>query len=106
MNREQAANILDAYVLLDMTNAKAASDALREVILDAMTSSAYNHGTLRTPNGITMGSPWRVETVPSSYPTNWDGTPKVTCTGVDPMFGRTTSASTVCANDHTQEAVE
>lgn len=38
MNRKQAENILDAYVLLSTTNAKAASDSLREVILDAMTS--------------------------------------------------------------------
>ena len=36
MNRKQAENILDAYVLLSTTNAKAASDSLREVILDAM----------------------------------------------------------------------
>ncbi len=98
MNRKQAENILDAFVLLSTTNAKAASDALREVILDAMTSYKTS--------GITMGSPWRVETVPCSYPTNWDGTPKVTCTGVDPMFGHTTSASTVYANGHVQEKVE
>ena len=98
MNREQAGNILDAYVLLYETNAVRATDALREVILDAMTEYKSS--------GITMGSPWRVETVPCSYPTNWDGTPKVTCTGIDPMFGHTMSASTVYANGHTQEAVE
>lgn len=41
MNRKQAENILDAYVLLSTTNAKAASDSLREVILDAMTTTYY-----------------------------------------------------------------
>lgn len=41
MNREQAENILDAYVLLSMTNNEAASDSLREVILDAMTETRY-----------------------------------------------------------------
>ena len=41
MNREQASNVLDAYVLLSTTNAKAASDSLREVILDAMTTTYY-----------------------------------------------------------------
>lgn len=28
---------------------------------------------------------------PTSYPTNWDGTPKVTCTGVDPAFNTNTA---------------
>ena len=79
MNRTQAEHILDAYVLLNTTSAK---EALREVILDAMTG--YK------PSGITMGSPWRVETVPCSYPTNWDGTPKVTCTGIDHAFNKVT----------------
>lgn len=37
MNREQAENILDAYVLLSETKMEKASDSLREVILDAMT---------------------------------------------------------------------
>ena len=108
MNRNQAENILDAYYVTVKVygDDAAAAKSLREVILDAMTSSTYNHGTLRTPNGITIGSPWRGEAVPCSYPTNWDGTPKVTCTGIDPMFGHTTSASTVYANGHTQEAVE
>lgn len=41
MNREQAGNILDAYALLVTSKAKAASDALREVILDAMTEVRY-----------------------------------------------------------------
>ena len=104
MNREQAGNILDAFVLTLLGREEVdvampnAHYALRAVILDAMTDCKSS--------GITMGSPWKVETVPCSYPTNWDGTPKVTCTGVDPMFGRTTSASTVYANGHVQEAVE
>ena len=79
MNRTQAEHILDAYVLLNTTSAK---EALREVILDAMTDCK--------PSGITMGSPWRVETVPCSYPTDWDCTPKVTCTGIDHAFNQVT----------------
>ena len=83
MNREQAGNILDAYVLLCETEFDAACDSLREVILDAMTSFKAS--------GITTSNPWRVETVPCSYPTNWDGTPKVTCSGVDPLFKEVTA---------------
>ena len=104
MNREQACSILTAFVITAIGNDEfevampGAHDALREVILDAMTGYKAD--------GITISNPWRVETVPCSYPTNWDGTPKVTCTGIDPMFGHTTSASTVYANGHTQEAVE
>ena len=79
MNRTQAEHILDAYVLLNTTSAK---EALREVILDAMTDCK--------PSGITMSSPWRVETVPCTYPTDWDGTPKVTCTGIDHSFNQVT----------------
>ncbi len=41
MNRKQAENILDAYTLLSTTSAKAASDSLREVILDAMSETRY-----------------------------------------------------------------
>ena len=83
MNRTQAEHILDAYVRMRMHESdKDASDALREVILDAMTNYKAE--------GITVGSPWRVETVPCSYPTNWDGTPKVTCTGIDHAFNQVT----------------
>ena len=46
MNKEQAENILDAYVLLSTTNEKAASDSLREVILDVMTTTYYPPMTL------------------------------------------------------------
>lgn len=49
MNREQAGNILDAYVLLSTTKTKAASDALREVILDAMTEYRYYPLTISRP---------------------------------------------------------
>lgn len=83
MNRQQAEHILDAYVRIRMNEAdKDASDALREVILDAMTDYKSN--------GITMSSPWKVETVPCSYPTDWHGTPKVTFTGIDHSFKQTT----------------
>lgn len=92
MNRDQASNILDAYVsvcyALDAggnadADAKKAKKSLREVILDAMTG-------YKTEN-ITFSSPWKVETVPCSYPTDWDGTPKVTCTGIDPVFNERTT---------------
>lgn len=49
MNRKQAENILDAFVLLSTTNAKAASDSLREVILDAMTNVTYYPLTISSP---------------------------------------------------------
>ena len=83
MNRTQAEHILDAYVDMECGGGdNKARAALREVILDVMTDCK--------PSGITMGSPWRVKTVPCSYPTNWDGTPKVTCTGIDHAFNRVT----------------
>ena len=79
MNRTQAEHILDAYVLLNTTSAK---EALREVILDAMTNYKAE--------GITFSSPWNVKTVPCSYPTDWSHTPKVTCTGIDHAFNQVT----------------
>lgn len=83
MNREQAENILDAYVLLSTTSNKAASDSLREVILDAMTEYRSKPTT------------WPSITIPTTnYPTNWDGTPKITCTGIDQAFN-TDTVSTV-----------
>ena len=84
MNREQAEHILDAYACMRIREYdKDASDALREVILDAMTE--YRSKPTTWP-GITVS--------PTSYPTNWDGTPKVTCTGIDPAFN-TNTVSTV-----------
>ena len=89
MNREQAEHILDAYLLtcrkIDAdgiypdTESENVRDALREVILDAMTE--YRSKPTTWP-GITVS--------PTSYPTNWDGTPKVTCTGIDPAFNNNT----------------
>ena len=58
MNREQAGNILDAYVsvcyALDAdgnvdSDAKKAKKSLREVILDAMTSVSYYPLTISSP---------------------------------------------------------
>ena len=81
MNREHAEHILDAYLstcyavdadgMYPDTDSKKARDSLREVILDAMTE--YRSKPTTWP-GITVS--------PTSYPTNWDGTPKVTCTGL------------------------
>lgn len=93
MNREQAEHILDAYLstcyavdadgIYPETDSKKARDSLREVILDAMTE--YRSKPTTWP-GITIPT--------TSYPTNWDGTPKVTCTGIDPAFN-TNTVSTV-----------
>ena len=87
MNREQAEHILDAYVRMRMREYdKDASDALREVILDAMTEyrAKSNYPSITYPQAT-----W-VDT--TKLPTNWDGTPKVTCTGIDPAFGTNTVA--------------
>ena len=70
MNREQAENILDAYVLLSANKNKAASDSLREVILDAMTE--YRSSGVTVSPGIT----WPV-TKPMTVPTYHQ--PIVTC---------------------------
>ncbi len=49
MNRQQAEHILDAYTRIRMREADSdASDALREVILDAM--SEYRTSTITVPN--------------------------------------------------------
>ena len=96
MNREQAEHILDAYLsvchkvyadgIYPDTESENARDALREVILDAMTE--YRSKPTTWP-GITLPS--------TNYPRDWDYalkpqttcpdyTPKVTCTGIDPAF--------------------
>lgn len=73
MNREQAEHILEAYINLECGGGdNKARQSLREVILDAMTE--YKSKPTTTWPGITIPT--------TSYPTNWDGTPKVTCTGL------------------------
>lgn len=62
MNSEQASNVLDAYVLLSTTNAKAASDSLREVILDAMTTTYYPISISQEPYKPTITWKNEVET--------------------------------------------
>lgn len=81
MNREQAEHILDAYVRMRMRESdNDASDALREVILDAMTEYRVKPTT------------WPGITIPTTnYPMNWDATPKVTCTGIDPAYNTNTA---------------
>ena len=84
MNREQAENILEAYVTLECDGGdNKARMSLREVILDAMTEYKSNTSTGWQGYGITLPA--------TSYPTKWDGTPKVTCTGIDPAFGTNTA---------------
>lgn len=71
MNRKQAEHILDAYTRLRMEEAdKNASDALRGVILDAMTETRYS-----------SISNYPTITVPTTLPYN-NGT-IVTCDGGD-----------------------
>ena len=86
MNREQAEHILDAYVRMRVCESdKDASDALREVILDAMAGYKTN---APQPSITYPYATWVDMTKP---PTNWDGTPKVTCSGIDPMFEQRTA---------------
>ncbi len=49
MNRKQAENILDTYVLLSTTDMEAASSSLREVIIDAMITASYYPLTISSP---------------------------------------------------------
>ena len=93
MNREQASNILDAYLLIwSNPNMDDASKALRDVILDAMTQ--YKPSTVTVPN-ITFPN-----TIPTTYPKitytdnskNWDVTTSVTCSGIDHADKQTTGA--------------
>ena len=84
MNREQAGHLLDAYEKMARSYDADAANALREVILDAMTEYRAN-----TPKpGITY--PFATWVDNSKIPTNWDGTPKVTCSGIDPAYNAKT----------------
>ena len=75
MKREHAERILDAYVRMRISEFDPdASDALREVILDAMTG--YKSQTISTFPGITLPS---------------DGKPLVTYTSNDPLRGACTT---------------
>lgn len=81
MNRQQAEHILDAYVRMRIHESdKDTSEALREVILDAMTEYKTNVPKSNVPY------PFVTWVDLTKLPTNWDGTPKITCTGVDPVF--------------------
>ena len=83
MNREQAANILDAYVsvcyALDAdgnvdSDSKKAKKSLREVILDAMTNTTYYPITITQP-----------KTEPYKLPYTWTST---------------SGSGVICANGH------
>lgn len=84
MNRQQAEHILDAYVLMSASKMKESSDALREVILDAMTEYRVKS------NYPSITYPYATWVDTTKLPTNWDGSPKVTCTGIDPAFNNNT----------------
>ncbi len=68
MNREQAGHLLDAYVRMMMRDPDEATDALREVILDAMTSYRA------TTPGITLQGAY-----PLTVPNVINNKPIVTC---------------------------
>lgn len=63
MTRTEAEHLLDAYVLMGVQSMPKAKEALKEVILDAMTSTTYYPITISNPK------PW------PSWPY-----PQVTCT--------------------------
>lgn len=87
MNREQAEHILDAYLLtcrkIDAdgiypdSESEKARDALREVILDAMTEYRVKS------NYPSITYPYATWVDTTKLPTNWDDTPKVTYMGGD-----------------------
>lgn len=97
MNREQAERILDAYIELEYPGGNNnARQALRDIILDSMTHCEQPATT--TPNTTWPGIKTYPSIVPTTcpkvtygeYPTNWDGTPKVTCSGVDHAYKQAT----------------
>ena len=87
MNREQAENILEAYINMECGGwDNKARQSLREVILDAMTEYRVksNYPSITYPYAT-----W-VDTTKTALPTNWDGTPKVTCSGIDHAYRQAT----------------
>ena len=77
MNREQAENILEAYINIECGGGdNKARQSLREVILDAMTE--YKTQKVATYPGITLPA---------------DGKPWVTFTGNDPLHGTCTTGA-------------
>lgn len=96
MNREQAENILEAYINMECGGGdNKARQSLREVILDAMTEYRVKS------NYPSITYPYTTWIDATKLPTNWDGTPKVTCTGINPTF----NANTVNTVDGTAMAV-
>lgn len=98
MNRQQAEHILDAYIELELdtegTTSRDAIDALRDVILDAMTEykSTSNPWTITYPP-----KPLVTYTTADKMPTV-----QATCAGIDPAFSTTTAHGTVYVNGHVQ----
>ena len=87
MNREQAENILEAYINMECGGGdNKARQSLREVILDAMTEYKVksNYPSITYPHAT-----W-VDTTKTALPTNWDGTPKVTCSGINHAYKQAT----------------
>lgn len=57
MNKEQAGHLLDAYTRMMMRDPDEATDALREVILDAMTSYQVATPSITWPNTYPLTVP-------------------------------------------------
>jgi len=63
MNRTQAENLLDAYTLMSVQALPKASDALKEVILDAMTEYRAYPITIGNPTpSKPVTEPWTIPT--------------------------------------------
>lgn len=90
MTRSQAEHILDAYLYADLMdsdhNMQKLRDALRELILDAMTAGS----TQATKPSVTLGA-WDVTTVPTISLADNSYSTKATFTGVDPAYPRNTT---------------
>ena len=69
MNRQQAGHILDAYVRIRMLEGdEEAADALREVILDAMTNYSNFSGTSYPSITLPSMKPFTTVTTPNVIP--------------------------------------
>lgn len=87
MNREQAENLLDAYVeLKDIVSdcPLCAIQALREVILDAMTLQTQQPTIF--PITLPTTQPWTGKPIVTYTPY----TVTATCSGIDPLFNQVT----------------
>jgi len=92
MNRQQAEHILDAYVGMKYWNSdNQATDVLREVVLDAMTTErVVKEQVVSTYPRITIPT---TENPTYPYATWVSNSTKATCIGTDPLFDSTTGVT-------------